>query len=160
MRVAILSDTHIRKGQTLPQIVWQVLADVNTIIHAGDLVSEKMLDDLKEIAPTIAVKGNCDWLIEGLPDKTIVQLGELKVGVTHGYQGKGKSTPERAYDTFAVDDVDLIVFGHTHIPYKSYINGVLMFNPGSPTEKRGQPYFSIGLLTIEDDLYDIQHLFF
>ncbi|NLP43807.1 MAG: metallophosphoesterase family protein [Peptococcaceae bacterium] len=160
MKVAILSDTHIRKGQTLPQPVWQALADVNTIIHAGDFISEKLLEDLRIIAPTIAVRGNCDWLLGELPDKAIVQFGELKVGITHGYQGKGSSTPDRAYNTFIEDQVDMIVFGHSHIPYKNYINGVLMFNPGSPTEKRGQPYFSIGLMTIEDDSYDVRHVFF
>lgn len=160
MKVGILSDTHIRKGRTLPRFVWDALCDVDTIFHAGDLVTASVLEELALLAPVIAVRGNGDWLVEELPDKTIIQLDFLKVGITHGYLGKGKNTSERAFNTFGKDKVDLIVFGHSHIPYKSFVDGVLMFNPGSPTDRRGQPHFSIGLMTIEEELFDVQHLFF
>lgn len=160
MKVGILSDTHIRKGRTLPRFVWETLADVNTILHAGDLVTESVLEELSLIAPVVAVRGNGDWYFEGLPDKTITQLGNLKIGITHGYLGKGNSTPQRAFNTFSGDQVDMIIFGHSHIPYKSFTHGVLMFNPGSPTDRRGQPYFSLGLMTIEETFYDVQHFFF
>jgi putative phosphoesterase len=160
MKVGILSDTHIRKGRTLPQFAWEALSDVDAILHAGDIVTDSLLEDLRIMAPTIAVRGNCDWLVEDLPDKTISQLGSLRVGITHGYLGKGSNTPERAYNAFVEEQVDIIVFGHSHIPYKSFQDGRLMFNPGSPTDKRGQPHFSLGLMIIEDGFFDVQHLFF
>lgn len=160
MKVGILSDTHIRKGRTLPQFVWEQLEGVDKILHAGDLVTVSLLEELALLAPVVAVRGNGDWLMEDLPDTAITQLGSLKVGLTHGYLGRGGNTPERAFNTFAQSEVDMIVFGHSHLPYKSFVNGILMFNPGSPTERRGQPQCSLGIMTIEDGFYDVQHLFF
>lgn len=160
MKVGILSDTHIRKGKTLPRFVWEALADVDIILHAGDLVTASVLEELALLAPVIAVRGNGDWMVEDLPDKTIIQLDFLRVGITHGYLGKGKNTPERAFNTFGQEKVDLIVFGHSHVPYKRFFDGVLLFNPGSPTDKRGQPHCSLGLMTLEDELFDIQLLSF
>lgn len=160
MKVGILADTHIRKGRTLPPFVWDSLSDVDIILHAGDLVSESVLEELSVMAPVIAVKGNCDWWVEDIPDNTITDIGSLRVGLTHGYLGKGNSTPERAFNTFKNEKVDMIVFGHSHIPYKSFQDGILLFNPGSTTERRGQPYFSLGIMIIEDGFFDVQHLFF
>jgi hypothetical protein len=161
MKIAILSDTHIRYGRKLPSFVWNVLSEVDTIIHAGDVVTKSLIEELDLIAPVIAVRGNCDWLLDELPDKIIAKLGPLRIGVTHGYLGSGKNTPERAYHFFSGEDVDMIIFGHSHIPYKNVYEGVLLFNPGSPTERRGQPQFSMGLLKLsEKGSFDIQHLFF
>lgn len=160
MKIGILSDTHIYKGRSLSGFIWDALSEVEMILHAGDIVTESFLEDLKSIAPVTAVRGNCDWQIDRLPDKKICRLESLRIGLTHGFQGKGKTTVERAYNTFAEDRVDLIVFGHSHIPYSALFHGVRMFNPGSPTEKRGQTYFSCGLLTIEGGKFDLQHLFF
>ncbi|RNC29327.1 MAG: hypothetical protein AWM53_00680 [Candidatus Dichloromethanomonas elyunquensis] len=160
MKIGILSDTHIRKDRTLPRFVWESLAGVDTILHAGDIVNENLLEELALIAPVIAVTGNCDWWVKDLPEKIIVNLGPFRVGVTHGYAGKGNNTPERAYNTFEGDKVDIIVFGHSHIPHKSFYESILLFNPGSPTERRGQPNFSLGMMTIEEGYFDIRHLFF
>lgn len=160
MKVAILADTHIRKGRTLSPIVWEMLVDVDYILHAGDIVAEGVLDELKIMAPLTAVRGNGDWLFDDLNDKAIVKFGTLRVGLTHGHLGKGNNTPERAFRTFKDEQVDLIVFGHSHMPYKHYHNGVLLFNPGSTTEKRGQAQYSMGIMVIEDGYFDVQHVFF
>jgi putative phosphoesterase len=160
MKVGILADTHIRKERSLPALVWEELEEVDAILHAGDLVTMSLLDDLAVLAPVIAVRGNCDWGVDDLPAKAITSLGNLTVGLTHGYLGPGKSTPERALNTFAQEQVDIIIFGHSHIPYKQFVNGILLFNPGSPTEKRGQTHHSLGIMTIEDGFFDIQHIFF
>lgn len=160
MKIGILADTHIRKGKSLPRCIWDKLEDVDAILHAGDLVTENVLEELAILAPVTAVKGNCDWLIEELPSKIITKLGRIRVGLTHGYLGKGNSTQQRAYNTFAEEQVDIIIFGHSHIPFKSFMDGVLMFNPGSPTEKRGQPYYSLGIMTVEEDIFEVEHLFF
>lgn len=160
MKVGILSDTHIRKGRVLPQFVWEALVNVDMILHAGDIVSDSLLEELAVLAPVVAVRGNCDGWVGNLPEKAVTQLGFLKVGITHGYLGKGNDTPERAYNTFLEDQVDIIIFGHSHCPYKNFHQKILLFNPGSPTDKRGQEYHSMGILIVEDKSYDIQHLFF
>jgi putative phosphoesterase len=160
MKIGILSDTHIRKGRTLPEFVWETLSEVDVILHAGDIITGSLLKELELLAPVIAVRGNGDWMIENLPDKTVFQLGHLKIGMTHGCEGPGQNTPQRALNTFAHDLVDVIIFGHSHMPYKNYTSGILLFNPGSPTEKRKADFYSMGLMTIEDNAYDIQHLFF
>lgn len=161
MKIGILSDTHIRQGRTLPSFVWKILSDVDTIIHAGDITSRALLEDLETIAPVISVRGNCDWSFADLPDKIIAEVGSLKIGITHGALGNGKNTPEKAYNNFIHDNVDVIIFGHSHIPYKYFYEGVLLFNPGSTTERRSQPRCSMGLMTVKDRrVYDIQHLYF
>lgn len=158
MKIAVLSDTHIRWGRKIAGFIWENIADVDGIIHAGDIISQKFLDELSSLAPVTAVRGNCDSL--DLPDKTIVQLDFLKVGVTHGYLGQGSTTPEKAFHSFGPGEADIIIFGHSHIPYQEYRQGVWLFNPGSPSERRGQPYFSFGLLTVEEKTFDLRHLFF
>jgi len=160
MKVVILSDTHICKGKTLPGLVWEELTDADMILHAGDVVSDSILQDIALLAPLVAVKGNCDWFISDLPDKAIVDCENIKVGLIHGFEGEGKNALERAYNSFINENVDIIVFGHSHMPYKAYYNGVLMFNPGSPTERRGQKDFSLGIMNVNDDYFDIEHLFF
>lgn len=160
IKVGILSDTHVRKGRFLPSIVWENIADADLIMHAGDIGSKTLLEDLELIAPVVAVRGNGDFLIPGLPEKKIHKIGGLKVGLVHGDQGKGKNALERAYNTFRDYDLDLIIFGHSHIPIKKTVNGLLLFNPGSPTVKRGQKYHSLGILTIQADSFDIRHVYF
>jgi predicted phosphodiesterase len=76
------------------------------------------------IAPVVAVRGNGDWWVEEFRSQDYSN-GESENRITHGYLGKGNNTPERAYNTFAADQVDMIVFGHSHIPYKGYKNGIL-----------------------------------
>lgn len=160
MKIGILADTHIRQGRSLPSFVWNSFADVEMIFHAGDILTESVLEELSVLAPVVAVKGNGDWLLSNLPDKTITTAGNIKIGITHGYLGRGKNTPERAYNNFRGVQVDLIIFGHSHVPFKSVYHGITLFNPGSPTDRRGQPNYSLGILTVEDESYDIQHLFF
>ena len=160
MKIGILADTHIREGKSLPLFIWNALENVEIILHAGDILIENVLEELSILAPVVAVKGNCDWSLPDLPDRTITSVGKIRIGITHGYLGTGKSTAERAYNTFKDDRVDLIVFGHSHIPFKNMHNGIMLFNPGSPTDRRGQPHYSVGILTIEDNVYDIKHLFF
>ncbi|UWG95769.1 metallophosphoesterase [Dehalobacter sp. DCM] len=160
MRIGIISDTHIRQGRTLASYVWKTLSEVDTIIHAGDIVSRTLLDDLETIAPVIAVRGNCDWSLTDLPDKLIADVGSIKIGITHGAMGFGKDTPDRAYNCFLNDEVDMIIFGHSHIPFKKYFEGILMFNPGSASERRSQAQCSIGILTVDKRNFNIQHLYF
>lgn len=160
MEIAVLSDTHLRAGKTLPRFVWENLTRVDMIIHAGDLTHWGLIEDLACIAPVRAVRGNCDGWDVVLPERDIVECESLRIGIIHGNAGRGKSTPERAFNAFEDSPVDLIVFGHSHVPFMEWRNGILMFNPGSPTDKRREPQYSFGLLDIRQGKVQAKHLYF
>lgn len=160
MKIAVLSDTHLRKGQTLPSWVWEYIEDVDLILHAGDITTPELLLDLKEIAPVEAVQGNCDgWELANLPEQKIIMCEDLRIGLTHGAFGRGRNTPERALNVFKEESVDAVIFGHSHTPYLEWENDILLFNPGSPTDKRREPKYSIGILEIEGKKIKARHIF-
>lgn len=161
MKIAVLSDTHLREGQSLPQWVWKQCEGVDLIIHAGDVVSPSLLIDLEQIAPLEVVQGNCDgWELARLPQRKLITCEEVAIGVTHGAHGPGRTTPERAMRTFDNDKVDLIIFGHSHIPYQEKQGEILLFNPGSPTDKRRQPKYSMGIVHIQGNEIKAEHIYF
>ncbi|RBO99681.1 metallophosphoesterase [Rossellomorea aquimaris] len=161
MKIIVVSDTHMpKKRRGLPEILKEDLRKSDLIIHAGDFQTLDVYKEFMGYGELIAVVGNVDDpdLQEVLPQKRIIMKKGLKIGVVHG-DGKGKTTEKRALEAFESDEVDLIVFGHSHIPYSRYMKGRLLFNPGSPTDKRKLPYFSHGVLTIEDT-WRIEHKFY
>ena len=160
MEIAVLSDTHLRAGKTLPRFVWEHLTDIDMIIHAGDLTNMGLIEELACIAPVRAVCGNCDDWDVALPDRDIVECESLRIGIIHGNVGRGKSTPERAFNAFEDSPVDLIIFGHSHVPFMEWRNGILLFNPGSPTDKRRERHYSLGLLNIQQGQVNARHLYF
>lgn len=161
MLVGVLSDTHLREGRTLPSKVWEYLEGVDLILHAGDVVSPGLLTDLEVIAPVEVVRGNCDgWELSGLPEQKIVTCEGVRIGLTHGAYGVGRTTLERARHTFEQGSVELIVFGHSHIPYIERHEDVLLFNPGSPTDKRREPKYSMGIINVHAGEFQATHIFF
>jgi len=160
MRIAVLSDTHLREGKSLPRFVWEHLTQIDMIIHAGDVTHMGLLEELACIAPVRAVRGNCDGWDLSLPDRDIIECEAWRIGLVHGNAGKGNSTPERAYTEFRDLSVNLIVFGHSHTPFMEWRNGILMFNPGSPTDKRRELQYSFGLLEIQPGKVEAKHLYF
>jgi uncharacterized protein len=152
-RIGVISDTHIpTRARALPPVIFEHFQGVDRILHAGDLVDERVLDDLAALAPVEAVAGNNDPLsvIQRFGWKRIVAIGSWKIGLTHGHIGKAVSTPDCAYEMFANDQVDIIIFGHSHKPHREVRNGILLFNPGSPTDRRRESQYSIGILTLGD----------
>lgn len=150
-RIGVISDTHIpTRARSLPPVVFEKFEGVDLILHTGDVVDEAVLDDLLAIAPVEAVAGNNDpWsVIQRWGWKRIVTLEPWKIGMTHGHIGTGATTPDCAFSMFEKDPVDVIVFGHSHKPFLQERNGILLFNPGSPTDRRRESQFSIGLLTL------------
>jgi putative phosphoesterase len=150
-RIGVISDTHIPvAAKELPARVGEIFNGVNLILHAGDLVTSSVLDDLALIAPVTAVRGNMDRSTEQNPLKRIVEIeGEgVRIGLIHGWGGP-YDVPMRVLGEFEKKP-DCIVFGHSHQPFNEYLAGVLMFNPGSPTDKRFAPYFSVGILTVSN----------
>ncbi|KUP08169.1 phosphodiesterase [Bacillus coahuilensis m2-6] len=159
MRVIVVSDTHIPKGRrVLPKKLIRDIQTCQLVIHCGDFHTIETFERMKLYADLLAVYGNVDdsQIVEVLSFKEIVELEGVKVGVTHGH-GKGKTTLKRVMDLFTNQDVDLVLFGHFHIPFHEKIDEKTYFNPGSPTDKRREKYFSYGILTIQDNLFTIRH---
>lgn len=153
IKIGVISDTHIpRRAKALPDFVFDSFKGVDFILHAGDLLLEDVITDLETIAPVYAVAGNNDSfeIYEKYGERRIIEAGGKRIGLTHGY-GRDK-TYLNAYAEFMEDEVDCIVFGHSHAPYNEVFEGVLLFNPGSPTDRRFQPSFSLGILYINDSI--------
>lgn len=154
MKIGVLSDTHIpRRRKALPPQIWENFSQVDLILHAGDIVEEKVLTDLKAIAPVEAVCGNMDiadlFNDFKLPRKKIIMVGNKRIGLVHG-DGSSGTTPQRARKAFLQDEVDCIVFGHSHQPFNELIDGVMLFNPGSCTDPRRELYPSCGILHVSE----------
>ena len=154
VRIGVVSDTHVPgRARALPPVLFEALQGVAMILHAGDLTSSRVLEELGAIAPVYAVHGNMDppELAQQLPARRIVEVEGVKIGLIHGHRpDRDRSrTPEWALGAF--EGVQCVVFGHTHVPMCERRGGVLLFNPGSPTDRRGQPQFSFGFLTVDGD---------
>lgn len=155
--VGLVADTHLpRFGRRLPRALIEGLSEagVSSILHLGDHTHALAVDLLSEIAPVDAVAGNNDGpeLVERFGYARVVIVDGLRVGLTHGHLGIERSTAERALMTFGPQPsmvVEVVAFGHSHVPLVEHRSGVLLVNPGSPTDRRRQPAFSYGLLTVE-----------
>lgn len=160
-KIIIVSDTHIpMRAKKLPQALVAECQRADFIIHAGDWQTLDVYYELAAYAETDGVTGNVDpWdILDRFGKKKIFTFGDVRIGVIHG-DGVRQTTEQRAFDAFADDDVDIIVFGHSHIPVMRDVQGVTLFNPGSPTDKRQQPQYSFGLLEITDT-WELRHVFF
>jgi uncharacterized protein len=161
MKIIVLSDTHMpKRAKSLPKRLLDELKDANLIIHAGDWQTIDVYNQLTTFAKVEGVYGNVDNenIKEMFPEKQIVEVCGFKIGITHGH-GTGKTTEKRAIQKFEGEMVNCIIFGHSHIPIKKYNNDILLFNPGSPTDKRRQEKYSFGVITIGDTLA-AEHIYF
>ena len=151
MKVAVLSDTHLPRGaRRLAEECVRRLGEVELVLHAGDFTARAVLDELERMAPVLGVHGNMDEaeLREGLPARRIVEVGKAHVGMVHD-AGPAAGRHERLVAAFP--GCEAVVYGHTHVPEVAEHAGVLILNPGSPTERRRAPTRSIGLLTVAGD---------
>ena len=150
-RWLVTADTHWpRHGRELPGWLLTAAATADAIVHAGDLTDPALLDILAAWAPTSAVAGNGDPAGDPrLPDRRILTLDGLRVGVTHGHLGPpSATTPRRAAAAFADTRVELVIFGHSHQPVFERSGGRWLLNPGSPTERRRAPAVSAAWLAV------------
>ncbi|HWL37453.1 MAG TPA: YfcE family phosphodiesterase [Frankiaceae bacterium] len=140
MRAVILADTHVpRRARDLPPELWAAIDAADVAIHAGDWVSRALVDDIAARTRLIGVYGNNDGpdVRAVLPEVAYDTLGGVRVAVVHETGASGGR--ERRMD--AAYDADLLVFGHSHIPWDTTTpNGLRLLNPGSPTDRRRQPY--------------------
>ncbi len=150
LRVAVLADTHApRRWRRCPAPVAAYLDGIDLILHAGDVCTSDVLDELSTFAPVRAVLGNNDgpevaaW---GATETLELDLAGLRLAMIHD-SGARAGRHRRMHRRFP--DADLVVFGHSHIPLDERSGGVRLFNPGSPTDRRRQPRGTLGLLHLE-----------
>jgi putative phosphoesterase len=140
MRIGVVSDTHATSLDELPEQVLIALSEVDLIIHTGDFITKDVLDGLKRLGEVKAVRGNMDSeeikLI--LPEKGLLLIEGKRIGITHG-SGSPYGIEERVHRMF--EDVDIIVYGHSHKPKNEIKKGVFFFNPGRARD-------SFGILTV------------
>jgi uncharacterized protein len=143
----VLADTHIpRRAKGLPEGVLPYLEEANLILHAGDLLDSALLDKLVLYAPVHAVRGNVDPPEVDLPETLELGFGGVKLAMIHD-SGRREGRRRRLARRFP--EARVIVFGHSHIPFLEDEDGLLLLNPGSPTDKRRQPEHTFALLRVE-----------
>ena len=151
MRVVAVADTHLtpRSARGLPPRALELLAGADAIIHAGDITTVEVLDQLRELATVHAVLGNNDVsLRDQLPEALEVELGGVAVAVLHD-SGPRKGREARLARRFP--SAALVVFGHSHIPVLAEgVDGQRLCNPGSPTQRRAQPHHTLAVLDLVD----------
>ncbi|GGG05840.1 metallophosphoesterase family protein [Paenibacillus aceti] len=163
MRIGIVSDTHMPKGASaLPPVLVSHFRGVDLIIHLGDWTDMDVYRQLSALAPVEGVAGNNDprEIVQQFGYHKIIQLGSHRVGLTHGFLPAGRGTAqEKAMRIFEGRSLDAILFGHSHKPLLKKEKGLLLFNPGSPTDKRREPKYSFGLLQISGETLKAKHIY-
>ncbi len=146
--VGILSDTHLTDMKECANLAEKLVTGpfngVDAILHAGDHVCPDLAACFYPI-PMISVRGNMDHRLMELPQYRILNINRYKVALIHGW-GSPVGLEDRILSLFAGQSLDVIVYGHSHIPVCHHCKGTLMFNPGSPTDKRHSPIHSVGLI--------------
>ena len=155
VKIGLISDTHLASPvEILPPEVARQFVGVDVILHAGDLVSMHVLDELRVVAPVQAVRGNADLVdCHSLPLTRIVEQGATRIGLCHG-DGSPHDLSQRVLQYFSGRNVDVIVFGHSHQPSIEERAGVVLVNPGSPTHPRAGAERSVGILELSDSKID------
>ncbi|MFD7921063.1 metallophosphoesterase family protein [Streptomyces sp. NPDC059740] len=142
MRLLMVSDTHVpKRARRLPGQLVEEMARAEVVLHAGDWVDEATLDLFEQhFRRLVAVHGNNDGpgLRARLPEVARARLGGLRFGVVHE-TGPAQGRERRCAERFP--DLDVLVFGHSHIPWDTCAGtGLRLLNPGSPTDRRRQPH--------------------
>ncbi len=150
LRVAVLADTHVRDGGStrMPDRAWDEVRASDVVLHAGDVMGAEFLDELRAAKPVHAVLGNNDGSLAGvLPETLVVELAGVRIGMIHD-SGPRQGREARLRRTFP--DAGVVVFGHSHVPWNAAgLDGQLLFNPGSPTQRRAQPHPTMGVLLLD-----------
>ena len=152
MRLLLIADTHVpKRARDLPAQVWDEVANAEVVLHAGDWVEPPLLDALEARAERlVACWGNNDGaeLRSRLPERADATLGGLRFTVVHE---TGAANGREARMATQYPDTDVLVFGHSHIPWDTTANtGLRLLNPGSPTDRRRQPFGTYMTATVEN----------
>jgi putative phosphoesterase len=150
-KLLLLSDTHVpQRARALPELVWRGIDEVDVVLHAGDWVDAALLDEIEDRAELlIGVHGNNDGpeLRARLPEIARVEIEGLCIAMIHE-TGPASGRELRMDEAFP--DSDLLVFGHSHIPWDTVSpRGLRLLNPGSPTDRRRQPVGTVMTATVD-----------
>jgi putative phosphoesterase len=152
--IGLVSDTHLpRFGRALPRALVAGLraAGVDRVLHMGDMIDPLAIELFEALAPFDGVAGNNDsasiWDRYGR--KKIITVEGVRIGMVHGDVGRARTAHANAIAAFAGETVDVVLYGHSHQPVVERRGGLLVANPGSPTDKRMMPTFSYGILTVD-----------
>jgi putative phosphoesterase len=154
--VLLLADTHLpTRAKDLPAPVWEAVASADVVVHAGDWVVPALLDELEQRSTRlVGVFGNNDGteLRRRLPEVARATIGGVRFAVVHE---TGDSQGRERRCEAAYRDVDVLVYGHSPIPWDTVTSGGLrLLNPGSPTDRRRQPHCTYLTLTAHDGVVD------
>ena len=150
--LVLTSDTHVpQRSRELPHSLWQAIERADVVVHAGDWVDVALLDEFEARSRRlVAVYGNNDHgaLSERLPEVARAEIGGLHIAVVHE---TGDRSGREARCAARFPDVDVLVFGHSHIPWDTTAPGGLrLINPGSPTDRRRQPHGTFVTAVVAD----------
>jgi hypothetical protein len=154
MRYGILSDTH---GAFHSDIA-AVFEGVAEILHAGDVGSERVLDELSAVAPVVAVRGNMDRRpeLDRLPERRVLEREGRRIVLLHGHLVRA-ARPELLLEATRDARPDLVIFGHTHAPLLKTFSGVVFFNPGAAGKPRFRSKPTVGSLEISSGALELRH---
>lgn len=153
MRIGVVSDTHDR----VPGSLYEALAGVDEILHAGDIATEDALVEIEAIAPVTAVYGNCDEqkLAGRLTPELLLEREGIKIALLHGHR-QGKGRVDDFVEKYGVIRPDLVIFGHTHEPLDREWDRIRYFNPGTAGGVGGDA--TCGILTVRDGAFEVEHV--
>jgi putative phosphoesterase len=145
-RIVVLADTHLPRGHQLPRRLQREIEAADMVIHLGDFTGVELADVLERTGKLVAVHGNNDMLAvrRRYPARRDVAVGGRTIRCIHGDIG-GRTAAEAAA---AEHGADIVLYGHSHMPGLNQHHGTLLFNPGSPTQRRFAPFRSYGILSI------------
>ncbi|MDD5130851.1 MAG: metallophosphoesterase [Candidatus Omnitrophica bacterium] len=160
VKIGVISDTHIPDGgQHVPRVILDAFKQVDLVVHAGDIISLGVIDELKSVCPNVVVvAGNMDpeAVRRKYPVKEVLEILGYRIGVMHG-SGPALNLPELLRDCFKDDGCDLIIFGHSHKPMNKEISGILFFNPGSAVDPAAE-YNSYGVIELKKKLLGVDSI--
>lgn len=157
--IVLIADTHVpKRARGLPPALWSAIDAADLVIHAGDWVDVRLLDEIESRARRlVGVVGNNDGaaLRARLPEAAVVGVEGVRLAVVHE---TGQAAGREARMDAAFPDTDVLVFGHSHIPWDSVSPaGMRLLNPGSPTDRRSQPRGTFMTAVADDgDLTDVR----
>lgn len=164
MKIVVISDTHMpRMNKKLPDRLIEELKNADAIIHAGDWTTLSVYEALAAYAPTYGVAGNNDGseIIKKFGYRKLMEIEGCRIGLVHGHGTGGRvNTETRAREAFKGKQLHVLIFGHSHIPVMKQLGKMLIFNPGSPTDKRRQPSYSFGMMELAAGTVKARHIFY
>ncbi|MDP8260816.1 MAG: metallophosphoesterase family protein [Candidatus Kappaea frigidicola] len=154
LKIGVISDTHIPINSLhISDEIKSHFQKCDLILHAGDLIEINVMSELKKIAPVVAVAGNMDNVDvkNKLPKKQVIKIDKYHIGLMHD-PGNLRKKEEILKNNFATDKLDILIYGHTHIPMCETYKKTVFFNPGSATDTIFAPYKSVGLIYLNSTI--------